>query len=265
MPAPWVPVVGIVSALVFGARKQPSEDEPRPAPKAGLPGSVYQAAAFPPLSIDEDWDLIVRVATETEKASEIPGLRDFLIAVAYWESRGYPGAINNKPPDSDAALRLLCDYPTNYNKRFKLNPWRPEPCKTGELAKRWAYSGGAFQLMPVTALNTYDKVARDMDPARVFDVPFAAAFAADLVFRLRKKHGAVNFDRARAGWASHTLATKPPSNTTRMRIHRNFMESIRETKHHGVDQNLDKKGVNVKRYPGFATVLRKVLEAEGRI
>jgi predicted nucleic acid-binding protein len=261
-----VPAFALAGTLVRGARKTLFGPEDEGGARPGdLPEEVFRAASFPPLSIDEEWQRIIRSAEAAERAARIPGLRDFLIAAAHTESRGIPGAINDDPREAKRALGLLCDYKVNYETRFLDNPWRPEPCEGSRLSKRWAYTGGPQGLMPVTALSTHDKVGRDMDPARVFDVPFAAAFTADLVYRLRTKWGAVNWARARAGMNTHTLAKKPLSNPTRKAIHERFMEAIRETKGFGVDQKLHLRGVSVRRYPGFAAVLRATLQADGRI
>jgi hypothetical protein len=231
-------------------------------PSGGLSDEIYGATDFPPLSIEQDWEQIVDIATRAEKAAKIPGLRDYLIAAAWTESKGYPGAIN--PGDGAAALRLLCEYPTNYDLRFGQNPWLPRPCYDSRLTSRWEYSGGAWGLMPVVALSTSDKAGYEMDPARVFDLAYAGAFAADLVYRLRTKYEAVNWDRMRAGWRSPTLAKKRLSDPRRKAVHDRFLEAIEATKGYGVNQAIHRKGVSVRRYPGFSSVLHALLEHEGK-
>ena len=103
------------------------------------------------------------------------------------------------------------------------------------------------------------------DPARVFDLPFAMAYMADLVYRLRTKNGATNFDRVRAGWKYPKWASEPASHTGRKQVHGRFLEALEATKEYGVSQTLYKKGVNVSRYPGFGVVLRGLLKADGRV
>jgi hypothetical protein len=258
-------LVVAAAALAFGGAKKVKDDGPTPVPEppdeeVRIPPAIeLSEATFPPLSIEPEWDRIIRLAEDAERVAKIPGLRDYIIAVAYWEARGIPGAYR-KGSWNDP---LLCE-PVNYEQRFKDNPWLPKPCLTGKTVPRWAYSGGIGGLVPTTALNTSDGRGRLHDPARVFDLPFAMAYMADLAYRLRTKHGAVNFDRVRAGWKYHGWADEPLSHSGRRGVHERFLEALAATKQYGVDQKLHLKGVSVHRYPGFGAVLLGLLKADGR-
>jgi hypothetical protein len=265
-----IPLLIVAAAAVaLGGAKKASAQEPEPGPEPDrrpddgveIPPSVeLSEAMFPPLSIEPEWDRIVRLAGDAERAARIPGLRDYIIAVAYWEARGIPGAYRQgtwKDP-------ILCED-VNYEVRFADNPWLPKPCLTGPTVSRWAYTGGIGGLAPTTALNTSDKRGRRHDPARVFDLPFAMAYEADLVYRLRTKNGAVNFDRVRAGWKYPSWADEPLSHSGRKGVHDRFLEALAATKEYGVNQKLHLKGVSVHRYPGFAKVLKAMLVADGRL
>jgi len=256
-------LVVAAAAMAFGGVKK-VQVTPVPEPPdydVKIPPEIeLSEATFPPLSIDPEWDRIVRLATRAEQVAKIPGLRDYIIAVAYWEARGIPGAYR-KGTWNDP---LLCQS-VNYEGRFKDNPWLPRPCLTGPTVPRWAYSGGIGGLMPTTALNTSDKRGRIHDPARVFDLPFAMAYMTDLVYRLRTKDGATNFDRVKAGWKYPKWAKEPATHSGRQQTHANFLEALNATKSYGVDQKLYLRGVNVNEYPGFGAVLLGLLKADGRV
>lgn len=222
-------------------------------PIAEVSEEIFSEAEFPPPPPVAEPDRIARLAKVAERASKIKGLRDYIIAASWTESKWKPEAFGKR--DSAAALR---SWERNRNTRYVDNPWIREK-------SRWSYSGGALGEIPGNALATTDKVGRMMDPARVFDLPYALAFAADMVVRLRKHWGATNWDRVRAGWASPDWADEHISHKGRQRVHGHFREALIESEEaYGVDRYLDDRGVNVRSYPGFEAVLAALLAAEGR-
>ena len=54
-------------------------------------------------------------------------------------------------------------------------------------------------MMPAVALATSDRRGHTHDPARVFDSPFAVAYATDLVRRIKVGYGAETWGDIRAG------------------------------------------------------------------
>jgi hypothetical protein len=235
-----------LAAAVLGSRRVSA------APTGKVGGEIFSEVEFPPPEPEYDPDRIVRLAKVAERAARIKGLRDFIIAASWTESKWKPTAFGAR--DSAAAIR---GWERNRGTRYIDNPWISQK-------SRWSYSGGALGEIPSSALATSDKLARNMDPARVFDLPYALAFAADMVVRLRNHWGATNWDRVRAGFASPDWADEHISHAGRQRVHRHFREALKEAQVYGVDLYLDDRGVNVRSYPGFEAVLSALLAAEGR-
>lgn len=191
------------------------------------------------------------------------GLYSYLLATAKGESGGRPSKINIET-DGKPAFRLFC-RDMNYLGRYANNPWRPAICDASDpLAPRWSYSGGYFQIMPAVALATADERAHTHDPARVFDPPFAVAYAADLVRRIKVGYGAETWGDIRAGWALPKWARPDSTASGKAVVLERFAKRIRQVRSMGVDQDIATKTFTTRNYPGFTRVLHELLAADGR-
>ena len=237
---------------------------PTSAPPVGPTADVELGEApFPPPKQSTQWDRLRSLARTAEDVSKIKGLYSYLLATAKAESAAVPSAMNTET-DGAPALRLFCrDW--NFQEQFANNPWRPSVCDASDpLADRWAYSGGWFQMMPVVALDTGDGRGHRHDPARVFDPPFAVAYATDLVRRLKKGYGAKTWGDIRAGWALPRWAKPSSTAEGKAVVIEKFIKRLGQVASMGADANLATKTVSTKSYPGFTTVLHALLAAEGR-
>jgi len=234
-----------------GAPASPSGPELGPAP-------------FPPQKAGQQWEQLRRLARKAEDVSKIDGLYSFLLATAKGESDGVPSAMNSET-DGEPAYRLFC-HDRNFAGRYSDNYWRPEVCTEDDpLASRWSYSGGWFQMMPAVALATSDDRGHLHDPARVFDPPFAVAYATDLVRRLKVGYGAQTWGDIRAGWALPKWAKPDSTAEGKADVLERFQRRLEQTSAMGADPDLVTKAVSTRKYPGFTAVLHALLVAEGRM
>ena len=171
------------------------------------------------------------------------------------------------PPSTLHTLRefsLFC-RDQNFERRYAANPWRPRTCTPDAPGSaRWAYSGGWFQIMPATALATADKRAHTHDPARVFDPPFAVAYAVDLAARIARNYGARTWGDVRAGWALPRWAKPEAVSEGKAKNQERFRRSAAALGSFGVAPNIDQLAVKAASYPGFTHVLHALLATEGR-
>ena len=120
-------------------------------------------------------------------------------------------------------------------------------------------------MMPAVALATSDDRGHLHDPALVFDPPFAVAYAADLVRRIKVGYGAQTWGDIRAGWALPSWA-RPDSQAEGKAITiERFEKRLGQVASMGADRDLASKAVSTTHYPGFSAVLHGLLAAEGRI
>ena len=221
-------------------------------------------AEFPPSKQGQQWDRLRRLAESAEQHTQIRGLASFLLATAKGESAGVPSAMNTTA-DGPPAFRLFC-RDTNYGGRYLNNPWRAAICESSDqLAPRWSFAGGWFQMRPATALATSDKRGHKHDPARVFDPPFAVAYATDLVRRLVVGYGAKTWGDIRAGWALPKWARPDSTADGKAKSIERFEERLRQVASMGADPQLASKAVSTRNYPGFTSLLHALLTAEGRM
>lgn len=135
------------------------------------------------------------ILTELEPKLEIEDLRDFLMGVAWVESKYFPSAV--------AYPSITDERWADIKKLYKTNKY----IKNKVL---WEYTGGLFQLFPSSALKTSDGTGLKNDPTTVFNPYYAVAYAIDFASRLEKLGANTWFD-IRLGWASlKTLNEKPP-------------------------------------------------------
>jgi predicted esterase len=246
-------------------------------PVAPTVTGLYSAAPYPPPDLPAQPDRVVRLATRAEEVSGIVGLRDFLITKAYIESRFHPDAINREGDGHNAGL-LLCCSAMNAS-RFTGNPWAPsfalprvplgsrecyQACVDDPKLERWAYSGGLLGMMTATALSL-DPASFDMDPARVFDAPFAMAFGAELVRDLHINRGGETFNDLAAGWKFPSWADPDTNAEERPLVigrFNNRFDQLREQ--FDLNPNTPTRAVHTGSYPGFLAVLAALLEEDGR-
>lgn len=227
-------------------------------------GVEFGEATFPPAKQGTEWERLRSLARKAEEVSKIDGLYSYLLATAKGESGGVPSAMNTET-DGEPAYSLFCND-RNFAGRYSDNPWRPEVCTDDDpLASRWSYSGGWFQIMPATALATSDDRGHMHDPARVFDPPFAVAYATDLVRRIKVGYGAETWGDIRAGWALPKWARPDSTAEGKTVVIERFNKRLDQVASMGVDRDLATKGINTRHYPGFTAVLHALLVAEGRM
>lgn len=279
--AVWVLGAATVAAMVVGSRRSarrsaksasraptPEHGEgtgPHPGTRPPVPdGDVeFGAAVFPPPRVDKDWDRMRTLAAAAERETGMHNLYSFLLAAARTESAGRASAMNTAT-DAKPAFSLFC-RDQNFARRYAQNPWRPQTCTPDAPgAARWAYSGGWFQIMPATALATADKRAHTHDPARVFDPPFAVAYAVDLAARIARNYGAQTWGDVRAGWALPRWAKPSSTSEGKARNQERFRTSAAALGSFGVAPNIDRLAVSPDSYPGFTHVLHALLALEGR-
>ncbi len=241
-------------------RRRKRKPKPGAAPSKDV---EFGEAPFPPPSQPQQWQQLQSLARQAEQLTGMDGLYSYLLATAKAESDGRPSSMNVKT-DGAPAFRLFCRS-MNYDGRYQNNPWRPSVCIASDpLASRWSYSGGWFQMMPATALATGDHRGHKHDPARVFDPPFAVAYAADLVRRLRVGYGAKTWGDVRAGWALPKWARPDSTADGKAKVIERFNRRLSQVASKGADPNLAIKTFTTKHYPGFTAVLHALLAAEGR-
>lgn len=257
---PTTIVLAAAGALVWWKSKQ------RRRPKAKPKGSTnleFEPAPFPPRKESPQWERLQLLARKAEEVTGMQGLYSYLLATAKGESAAVPSAMNTKT-DGVPAFRLFCKD-MNYLGRYAANPWRPTICDESDpLAPRWSYSGGWFQIMPAVALATADERGHLHDPARVFDPPFAVAYAADLVRRIKVGYGAQTWGDIRAGWALPKWARPDSTAQGKAKVLERFTERLAQVASRGVDTELATKTFTSSNYPGFTTVLHALLAADGR-
>ncbi len=245
---------------------RPNDDAPAtPRTRPPVPdGDVeFGAYAFPPPRAQKDWNRLRTLAAVAERETGMHNLYSFLLAAARTESGGRASAMNTAT-DAKPAFSLFC-RDQNFASRYAQNPWRPEVCTPSSPgAARWAYSGGWFQIMPATALATADKRGHAHDPSRVFDPPFALAYAVDLAARIARNYGAQTWGDVRAGWALPRWAKPSSTAAGKARNQENFRRSAAALGEFGVAPNIDKLPVKTSGYPGFTHMLHALLAAEGR-
>ena len=223
----------------------------------------FGAYVFPPPQAQKDWNRLRTLAAVAERETGMHNLYSFLLAAARTESAGRASAMNTAT-DAKPAFSLFC-RDQNFERRYAQNPWRPEVCTPSSPgAARWAYSGGWFQIMPATALATADKRGHAHDPARVFDPPFALAYAVDLAARIARNYGAQTWGDVRAGWALPRWAKPSSTAAGKARNQENFRRSAAALGEFGVAPNIDTLPVKTSGYPGFTHMLHALLAAEGR-
>ncbi|MCR9165536.1 MAG: hypothetical protein ACE37F_00785 [Nannocystaceae bacterium] len=240
-------------------------DSPSSRPRPPVPdGDVeFGAYVFPPPRAPKDWDRMRTLAAVAERETGMHNLYSFLLAAARTESGGRSSAMNTAT-DAKPAFSLFC-RDQNFARRYAQNPWRPSTCTPQAAgAARWAYSGGWFQIMPATALATADKRAHTHDPARVFDPPFAVAYAVDLAARIARNYGARTWGDVRAGWALPRWARPEAVSEGKTRNQERFRRSAAALRSFGVAPNIDQLPVKTAGYPGFTHVLHALLATEGR-
>lgn len=268
--AGWVLGVGVAAVAVAALRRpkrrrgrSPGPVRPAVRPPAPDADVEFGGIRFPPPKSGKQWERLQYLAGVAEETTGIGGLYSFLIATARGESGGVPTAMNTKT-DAVPAFRLLCRE-QNYGRRYADNPWLPRTCSWEDaLRPRWAHSGGYFQMMPATALATANGRARTHDPARVFDPPFAVAYATDLFVRLARNYGAETFGDVRAGWALPRWANPSSTAAGKQVSLGRFDKNVQRTTGLGVDRHIASRGFSTRDYPGFTALLHTLLAAEGR-
>lgn len=258
-PVIMLAVGGALLWVGFG-RRRTRKSRPGSTPSADV---EFGEAPFPPPSQPAQWERLQTLARKAEQLSGMDGLYSFLLATAKGESDGRPSSMNVKT-DGGPAFKLFCRS-MNYDGRYENNPWRPSVCAPSDpLASRWSYSGGWFQMMPATALATGDHRGHRHDPARVFDPPFAVAYATDLVRRLRVGYGSKTWGDVRAGWALPKWGRPDSTADGKAKVLERFDRRLDQVAFRGADPGLASKTFTTQRYPGFTAVLHGLLAAEGR-
>lgn len=183
-----LPLLAISSLLLFKAKGSKSTTS------NNLEGSVINGK-YKPKSQPEFKDDLDKILTELESKLEIEDLRDFLMGVAWVESKYFPSAI--------AYVTIGNDRWIDVKKTYKTNPYIKDKYL-------WDYTGGLFQLFPSSALKTTDKKGIKNNPTTVFNPYYSIAYAIDFASRL-EKIGAETWFEIRLGWASlSVLNEKPP-------------------------------------------------------
>jgi hypothetical protein len=180
-----LPLLAISSLLLLGKSNKGTDDVNK-----NVVDGKYKPKKQPEFKSELD-DILKKL----ESKLEIEDLRDFLMGVAWVESKYYPSAVAYVTIDSDRWVDIKKIYKNNkyINQKYL-----------------WDYTGGLFQLFPSSALKTTDTTAIKNNPTTVFDPHYAIAYAIDFASRLEKIGADTWFD-IRLGWASlKTLAEKPP-------------------------------------------------------
>lgn len=237
---------------------------PSPAPTYDL-RSLYTEVPFPPVDALPERSRLLDLARAAEVASGIEGLTEYLLAVAYRESKFVPSALG----DIGQGANFLCRYDF-VRARFRNagNPWAPDlssqdACLLDPRRKRWDHSGGWFGLLPATALSQ-DPLGHAMDPARIFDPAFAVAFAAALVHSLYTRYDARIWSDVRAGWKRPALAKTSLVHPDKQALLQRFDSDLRDLEALGLERSFKDRAVHVQAWPGFLPVLRATLRADGR-
>lgn len=246
-----------------GTDASPGPQTPRTRPPVPEGDVEFGPFVFPPPRAPKDWDRLRTLAAAAERETGMTALYSFLLAAARTESAGRSSAMNTAT-DAKPAFSLFC-RDQNFARRYAGNPWRPQTCTPDAPgASRWAYSGGWFQIMPATALATADGRAHTHDPARVFDPPFAVAYAVDLAARIARNYGARTWGDVRAGWALPRWAKPDTVSEGKAKNQERFRNSAAALRSFGVAPDIDQLPVKSSSYPGFTHVLHALLAKEGR-
>jgi len=131
------------------------------------------------------------ILIDLEEKLEIEDLRDFLMGVAWVESKFYPSAIRYET----TGFIGVQNNPT----RFKNNKWRNNPVY-------WNFTLGLFQMFPSTALSVSDGAAKNNNPLTLANPYYSIAYGIDFASRLNKSYGAKTWFDIRLGW--HSLVIK---------------------------------------------------------
>ena len=200
--------------------------------------------AWPPRPVGSQPERVVAISRAAERIAGMPGLGDWMIAKAYWESRYTPSAANFSDPAEVGYERS--------KKRYAANRFLDQP-------DRWSASLGAWQQMPHRALNTIDGAGKTLDPACLLDLPIAAALVVDDVVR-GVKAGARTWSDLAVWWALPS-AMDEPDHPSRGR----FQQAVVAAKPRGVDQAIAGKRVpTTANYPGFKSMAEQLLAADTR-
>lgn len=133
---------------------------------------------------------------DLEEKLDIENLRDFLMGVAWVESKFFPSAIKYEILDKDRIVDI--------KKIYKTNPY------INNIAL-WSWTGGLFQQFPSTCLKTADGVGKKNSPITIFNPYYTIAYAIDFASRLNKSYGANTWFDIRLGWHSlGLLKSKDP-------------------------------------------------------
>lgn len=179
-----LPLLAISSLLLLGKSNKGTDNENK---------SIVDGK-YKPKKQPEFKNKLDDILTKLESKLEIEDLRDFLMGVAWVESKYYPSAI--------AYVTIKPERWIDIKKLYKTNKYINNKVL-------WDYTGGLFQLFPSSALRTRDKTAVKNNPVTVFDPHYAIAYAIDFASRL--ENGANTWIDIRLGWASSQIqAEKPP-------------------------------------------------------
>ena len=136
------------------------------------------------------------ILLDLEKKLDIENLRDFLMGVAWVESKFFPSAIKYET----TGYIGVKNNPT----RFKNNKWKNNPAY-------WNLTGGIFQFFGSTALSVSDGTAKNNSPLTIFNPYYSIAYGIDFASRLNKSYGANTWFDIRLGWHSlGLLKSKDP-------------------------------------------------------
>mgnify|MGYP001266378141 CR=1 FL=1 len=218
--------------------------------------SNTQPTYIPPKKIPANWEELENLSLYAEEISNIPNLRDFLIATFYRESKGVATAYNT----NNNALGLFCED-WNYNGRYKNNPYKIFPCNSEFNKNKWGKAAGLSQMMPATALN--NPYAYNLDPDILFDPYEHIPLAIDYIVRLTEdKNNTPYFGDIRAAWWYPSLLNKPFSDSKKSKSLSAFKKSISDAneKGLGINPQIPDIIVNVNDYPGYDYVRSKFLE-----
>lgn len=130
------------------------------------------------------------ILIDLEEKLEIEDLRDFLMGVAWVESKYYPSAIKYET----TGFIGVQNNPT----RFKNNKWKNSSIY-------WDATMGLFQMFPSTALSVSDGTAKNNSPLTLFNPYYSIAYGIDFASRLNKSYGAKTWFDIRLGWHSLRL------------------------------------------------------------
>lgn len=206
-----------------------------------------------------EWNRLLLLVRQAERASGILGLTSFLMAKAKQVSDGVASAMHGGKVgaavfEAHRSDRAIAQF-------FVANPWWPGPDSLGSLEERWTFLGGWFGLPPTTALATADGAARRHDPVNVFVPPFAVAYATDWVVRLAGQDPPTTWSEVWDRWGARLPAIgHPPS-----RRNDSLADSLARCVKRGADPTIVGRRVCVDGYPGFDALARQLRAGELRL